>query len=90
MVTKLNTPVSVLLGFDHKRRSVMPRRVMYEGREHTIQKLGYHHTYRSGRTLMHVFSVSSATMYFRLVLDTDTLFWTLEEIHDGEISWPTI
>jgi hypothetical protein len=42
-----------------------------------------HHTFRSGRTLFHVFSVASKSLFFRLVLNTDTLFWRLEEISDG-------
>jgi hypothetical protein len=42
-----------------------------------------HHTIREGRTLFHIFSVSSQDLFFRLKLDTDNLFWTLEEIADG-------
>jgi hypothetical protein len=42
-----------------------------------------HHTFKSGRILFHVFSVASKSLFFRLVLNTDTLFWRLEEISDG-------
>jgi hypothetical protein len=62
----------------------MPTKVIFEGRDYLVTKLGFHHLYRRGRTLYHVFSVASPTLFFRLVLDTDTLHWTLEEISDGE------
>lgn len=64
----------------------MPKKVLFEGREHLITKLGYHHVFRAGRTLFHVFSVASKTMFFRLVLNTETLSWTLEEVADEEAS----
>lgn len=62
-----------------------PVRVVFDGREYTaVRKVGLHHTYRIGRTLFHVFSVVAGSVFLRLVLNTDNLFWTLEEISDGE------
>ena len=61
-----------------------PQKVWYGGREHLIEKIGLHHTYRAGRTLYHVFSVASSDLFFRLVLDTDNLLWKLTEVSDGE------
>ncbi len=84
MMQKLSAPVSVELFFDHRRRSVMPVRVVFDGREHMIQKVGLHHTFRQGRTLFHVFSAATESVFFRLVMNTDNLFWTVEEIADGE------
>lgn len=83
MMQKISTPVSVDLVFDHRRRAVMPKEIIWEGRTYPILKVGLHHTYRNGRTLFHVFSVASETLFFRLVLNTDSLFWSLEEINDG-------
>ncbi len=62
----------------------MPKKVLFEGNEHLIKKVGFHHSYRDGRTLYHVFSVASDSMFFRLVLNTETLGWMLEEIGDDE------
>lgn len=62
----------------------VPKEVFYGGRQHTIEKIGLHHTYRLGRTLYHVFSVASRNLFFRLVLDTDNLLWKLTEVSDGE------
>lgn len=84
MIQKLKTPVTVEMVYDHRRRSVGPRKVIFDGREYIVRRTGYHHTFRAGRTLYHVFSVASDSTFFRLVLNTDNLFWELEEISDGE------
>ncbi len=60
----------------------VPIEVTWQGRKYEITKVGLHHTYRKGRTLFHVFSVESPTLFFRLVLNTDNLYWRLEEISD--------
>jgi hypothetical protein len=83
MIQKLDAPISVNLFFDHQKRTAIPKEIIWEGRTHQIVKIGLHHTYRLGRTLYHVFSVASDTSFFRLVLDTDNLFWRLEEVSDG-------
>jgi hypothetical protein len=84
MIQKLKTPVTVSLVFDHRMRTVRPERLIFDGREYLVERVGLHHTYREGRILFHVFSVASKTMFFRLVLNTDNLSWSLEEISDGE------
>lgn len=84
MHEKVSAPVSVTLIYNHKLRKVAPKWVVWEGKHYRIKKVGLHHTYKSGTTLYHVFSVESETLFFRLVLDTLTLHWRLEEIADGE------
>jgi hypothetical protein len=83
MLEKISAPVSVTLVFDHKTRRVYPKTVVWNGRTYPIVKIGLHHTFRQGRTLYHVFSATSKTLFFRLVLNTETLHWRLEEIADG-------
>ncbi|HBC72777.1 MAG: hypothetical protein UX91_C0006G0065 [Candidatus Amesbacteria bacterium GW2011_GWB1_47_19] len=85
MIQKISVPVSVDLSFNHHTRTVLPVRLIFEGRNHLIRRIGFHHVYREGRTLYHVFSVASDTLFFRLVLNTDNLHWQLEEISDGEV-----
>ena len=63
---------------------VIPKFVIWRNRTYEIIKVGLHHTYRQGRTLYHVFSVSTKTSFLRLVLDTDNLHWVLEEISENE------
>jgi hypothetical protein len=84
MIQKLKMPVTVTLVYDHRSRTVTPKLVIFDGREYPIIKTGMHHTYREGRTLFHVFSAASDAVFFRLVLNTDTLAWILEEVADGE------
>lgn len=83
MIEKVSIPISVSLSFDSSKRIVFPKYLIWNGRLYPIAKLGLHHTYRQGRTLYHVFSVASRTLFFRLVLNTDTLHWRLEEVSDG-------
>lgn len=84
MTIKLDVPVSVSLAFDHKKGRVFPKWLVWNNRLYTVVKIGLHHTYRKGRTLYHVFSVISKTLFFRLVLNTDNLHWRLEEVADDE------
>ncbi len=76
--------VSVNLVFDCKTKRVTPKHLKRQGRLYTIIQVGFHHTYRSGRTLIHVFSVADGTMFFRLELNTETLHWLLTEVSDGQ------
>lgn len=83
MLEKISESVSVSFTFDSQKRSVEPRALVWNGRLYGVKKIGLHHTYRQGRTLYHVFSVASKSMFFRLVLNTENLHWRLEEISDG-------
>lgn len=84
MIQKLSLPITVLSLSDHRLKTATPKKVLFAGRQYIIKKLGYHHVFRLGRTLYHVFSVASETTFFRLLLNTETLLWTLEEIADAE------
>ena len=75
--------VSVNLIFDSTTGQVMPKHVGWQSRLHTITQVGLHHTYRSGRALIHVFAVTDGWMFFRLELNTETLHWLLTEVSDG-------
>ena len=83
MRESLHERVGVVATFPRRDDPPMPRKLVWEGREHTITKLGLHHSYRQGRVTWHVFSVSDGMTFFRLALNTETLEWFLEEIHDG-------
>jgi len=83
MIQKISAPVSVQLIYNHRLRTVSPRQIFWDGKIIRIARVGMHHTIREGRTLFHIFSVTSQELFFRLKLNTETLFWTLEEIADG-------
>jgi hypothetical protein len=83
MIQQVKVPVSVVSKFDHRLRKSFPVKITWEGRDYPILKIGLHHTYRDGRTLHHVFSVAGTGLYFKLVLNTENLRWTLLEVADG-------
>ena len=85
MMERLKAPVSVYSFYNHKRKSFVPQIILWEGKQFKATKLGYHHTFRTGKTLYHIFSVETENLFFRLSFNTDNLFWTVEEISDGEI-----
>jgi len=63
--------------------SGLPKWLIWRERRYQIEKIGLHHTYREGRTLYHVFSVVSDTLFLKLRLDTENLTWCLEEVDNG-------
>jgi len=60
--------------------SDFPKWVKWKNRIYKIDKVGLHHTYLQGQTLQHVFSVISGTTFMKLILNTKSLTWKLEEI----------
>jgi len=83
MTHQINEPVSVSLAYDSKQKKVYPKCIVWKDRLYPVLKVGLHHTFYEGRTLHHVFSVISKTLFFRLVLNTENLHWRLEEISDA-------
>ncbi|KKS98173.1 MAG: hypothetical protein UV73_C0003G0115 [Candidatus Gottesmanbacteria bacterium GW2011_GWA2_43_14] len=83
MNEKINEKVSVVTVFDREKRTVTPRKIKWQGRLYTIEKIGYHHKVKQGKKLLHIFSVCNNSLAFKLEFDTETLFWTLTEVSDG-------
>lgn len=83
MIEKVSVPVSVSFTFDSDHKTIKPRALVWNGRLYGVKKVGLHHKFRQGRILFHVFSVASKNLFFRLVLNTESLHWRLEEISDG-------
>lgn len=84
MVEIIDESVSVNLLFNHLKRSVAPTSLYWRGRRYTITQVGLHHFLREGRVLVHVFSVTDGTTFFRLRFDTELLTWKLLEIDDQQ------
>lgn len=83
MLRKLNESVSVSLVYDDKTKKSLPRSIVWNNRIYRVTKLGLHHTYKKGNNLYHIFSVVASSLFFRLILDTTTLHWKLEEVQDS-------
>lgn len=83
MLQKIDEPVSVNLFFNSKGAKVTPTFLVWNQKRYEIKQIGLHHTYKKGRTLLHVFSVVCDECFMRLVLNTETLHWRLEEVMDN-------
>lgn len=82
----INQKVSVITLYNKTNGLNMPVRLRWQEKVYCLTKLGYHHKYKQGKTLIHVFSVSNKDLAFRLEFNTDTLAWTLTEVSDGFVS----
>lgn len=61
-----------------------PLSVSWRSRDYKITKVGLHHDLYEGKTLIHIFSVLSGTLFLKLKFDTKYLEWTLLEIYDDQ------
>lgn len=86
MIEKINEAVCVELVFNSRNNKIFPARLRWKNRVYQIKKVGLHHFFKTGKTLFHVFSVTDGKLFFRLVLNTDNLHWTLEEIADDSVN----
>jgi len=83
MTTIIDEKVSVNLLSNHMKGTASPTSLYWRGRRYTLSAIGLHHTVREGRGLMHIFSATDGTTFFKLKLDTETLAWRLLELaHD--------
>lgn len=80
MTQKIDEAVSVSLTYDSTKGTVSPRAIAWKNKLYPVTRVGLHHTYLKGSTLFHVFSCVTPTIFVRLVLNTQTLHWKLEEV----------
>jgi hypothetical protein len=83
MPEAINESVSVGLLSNHIKGSAAPSILYWHGRRYTLSVVGLHHIDRSGRTLLHIFSMTDGTTFFKLQFDTDSLQWKLLEVDHG-------
>jgi len=83
MRQKIDTPVSVIMDFNHYQNIIKPIQIQWNNRDFRVEEVGMHYQFRQGKKLFHVFSVTSRGMFFKLILNTDNLFWKLSEVTDG-------
>jgi hypothetical protein len=76
----IDEAVSVDLLFNHAKRRAYPWVISWRGSTYRITKVGFHHIEWDGRVLIHIFSVTDGTTFFKLRFDTETLFWRLLEV----------
>jgi len=79
----INEKISVISKYDQGKGVFLPVKLKWQGRVRNIEKLGFHHTKRQGRKLLHIFSVVDDRLCYYLSFDTEILHWTLMEVSDG-------
>jgi hypothetical protein len=79
----INEKVSVITRYDRLRGTVAPVKIHWQGRDRIITKIGFHHTKRDGRKLLHIYTVTDGNLAYYLSCDTENLHWTLMEVSDG-------
>jgi len=72
----INESVSVNL-LNNTPTSFVWRNINYQ-----ITKIGLHHNYFEGKTLIHVFSCLSDTLFIELKFNTKNLLWNLTKIQE--------
>ena len=80
MSEAINESVSVNLFSNHVNGKANPTGFFWKGRSYNIAQIGLHHTFREGRSLIHVFSATDGNTFFKLQMNTETLLWKLLEI----------
>jgi len=83
MGEKIKECVSVNLLFNHKKRKTSISKIIWKNKVYNMATEGLHYTFKKGDTLVHVFSVASKDTTFKLILDTKSLVWSLDEVYDS-------
>lgn len=83
MIQNIKAPITTYLVYDHRKNVSYPAKVIWDGKDYKVKKVGLHYKYRVGNTLMHTYTVCTEDLFFKIALNTETLSWTLEQISDG-------
>ncbi len=86
MYETINEKIDVIAVFGSGFRDAKPFRIKWQGKDHTITKIGYQHRVKEGRKMIHVFSATDGSTFFELRFDTDELQWLIGRVWDGETS----
>ena len=76
MLQTISEPVTVGM-------SDRPHWVKWKTRVYRVDRVGFHHSFWQGRTLIHIFSVIAGQTFLKLSFNSESLAWKLEEIDDG-------
>lgn len=77
----INEPVEVRVDFCGTR--ILPRAMHWNNQIYRIRHVNMVHSTQEGATKLFFFSVSDATNYFKLQLNTANLEWKLVELYSG-------
>lgn len=77
----LHEPVSVLSIYSKKHKIFKPEILTWDGIDYRLGKIDFYHKTKKGLTTLHHFSMADRDegVYFKLVFNSLSLNWTLEE-----------
>lgn len=58
--------------------------VEWKNRSYKVDKVGFHHSFKEGKTLIHIFSVIAGSIFLKLKFNAKDLLWSLEEIYEKD------
>ena len=76
---KLNDPIEVIVTFTQK--GPKPYALKWGKKNYIVEKINLVYEQKTGDGKLVYFSVTSQANYFKLVFDTNTLLWHLEEVY---------
>jgi len=83
MHIRINERVKIHSLYDPQNGKTVPYQMIWKGQTHTISRVTYYHPERRGREILHIFHLTDDNLDFKVVLNSETLMWTLEEVCDG-------
>ena len=83
MYETVNERVDVAVVFGKDPRRTQPLKLLWNGCEYRISKVGYRHKFKDGRDTVHVFSCTGSTSFFELHFNASSLTWTLKKVWNG-------
>ena len=85
MIEKINEPISVALLYNGEKRQTRIWVLEWRKKRYLVSRLGFQHVKKMGNRLYQVFEVLTTDgLQMCLLLDTQSLNWTLEEVSDGQ------
>jgi hypothetical protein len=85
MRQKIDEEASVVMYYSSRKKMALPHLISWQNKEYQVGEIGYHHKFREGRTLFHIYELTDTenSLWFRMKLNTDNLHWIVEAISDG-------
>lgn len=84
MYEHIGERVAVLVLFGKQYKEVRPFKLKWHDKEYQISHVDYHHKYKDGNSLIHVFSATDGTNFFELKYNSEDLSWMLGNVSDNE------
>lgn len=80
MITEINELIKVGAIFGDNKKKLKPVWFVWNGRKYDIREITYIWTEKTGKAVIHHFTVTDDANLFDISYNTDTLMWTLHSV----------